>query len=199
MLKKEIKVIDILGSSFALHRFGGKVSLFIKENIGEVKEQTLILINLRGLDPLDYEFIDLAFGNIFNSSLINDNIYLAFIADKWETEELLTGVIHIMKFKGLGGQSDAKLLVDNGVNLILVDEDDNIKYLSALEDLHLNVLNEIETFEVITSSEIQEKFKFSPEQTTDILTKLLKSKFIYKTQISNIPYYSSIKKSIFKI
>jgi hypothetical protein len=196
MIKKEINVINILSSSFALHRFGGKVNLFIKENIPEVKEPTLVLINLRGLDPLDYEFIDLAFSDIFLSSLTNDNIFLAFISNKWEKEELLTGIIHIMKIKGTAGQSDDELLIKNGINLIIVDEDDKVTYLSALDEMHLNVLKVIETVETIASSEIQEKFSLNAEQTTDILGNLLKSKFIYKTYASSSPLYSSVKRNI---
>lgn len=196
MIKKEINVINILSSSFALHRFGGKVNLFIKENIPEVKEPTLVLINLRGLDPLDYEFIDLAFSDIFSSSLTNDNIFLAFISNKWEKEELLTGIIHIMKLKGTAGQSDDELLIKNGINLIIVDEDDKVTYLSALDEMHLNVLKVIETVERIASSEIQEKFGLNAEQTTDILGNLLKSKFIYKTYVSSSPLYSSVKRNI---
>jgi hypothetical protein len=101
-----------------------------------------------------------------------------------------------MKIKGTAGQSDDELLIKNGINLIIVDEDDKVTYLSALDEMHLNVLKVIETVETIASSEIQEKFSLNAEQTTDILGNLLKSKFIYKTYASSSPLYSSVKRNI---
>lgn len=196
MIKKEINVVSILNSSLALHKFGRKVNLFIKENISEIQEPTLILINLRDLDPLDYEFIDLAFNDIFTLSLINSNIFIAFISDKWETEELLTGILHILKLEGETGQSDEEILIKNGINLILVNEENEIQYLTTLDKVHIDVLKSIEVVESISSSEIQNKFKLNAEQTTEILSNLQKCKFIYKTTTSNGPLYSSIKISI---
>ena len=193
MIKKEIKVINILNSSFALHKFGRKVNIYIKETLPEIHEPTLIIINLRDLDPLDYEFIDLAFNDIFTLSLSNSNVFLAFISNKWEAEELLTGIIHILKLKGNPGQSDEELLINNGINIILVNEENKIQYLTSLDKIHIDVLKSIEIVESITSSEIQDKFKLNAEQTTEILSNLLKCKFIYKTTASNGPLYSSIK------
>ena len=57
--------LDILKSRFALHDIGNKAKKAIEVKLLDMKEPTVFILNLRDVDPLDYEFVNIAFSNIF--------------------------------------------------------------------------------------------------------------------------------------
>jgi hypothetical protein len=193
-LKKiSIDIVQILQDKMALH-VGNKVRAHIDKHISN-DSPILVLLNLKDADPIDYEFINNAFAEIVKKSLKEENIFIAFIgAGKWETEELYTGLTKIFDLKD-GGDSDKEILIKNDHNFIIINTNNDAIYLTSLNDRNMKVLKEIDEKGSIYSSQIQEKFKFNAEETTEILNTLLRCKFIYKTEG---PVYHSIKCLIFK-
>ena len=173
----------------ALHLFGKPVSNFIDQKMDGIVELTLIVINLFGADPLDYEFINIAFSRIIEKYQKDKNIFIAFKAGNWEREELFTGITKILRLKKKYDQSDKDILIENGINLIIVNDKNETIYVTNLDKMYIDVLKKIENNEKTSSLQLQKIFNLNAEDTSRILSKLLNSKFIYET---DGPFYHAI-------
>jgi hypothetical protein len=182
MNKIEINIVkDILKSNMALHEFGRPVSKAIGKNLSDMTQMTLFVLNLREADPLDYEFVNIAFEEIVNRNLKDTNLYLAFKAGKWETEELFTGLTKILKLRKELNKTDEDILTANGIHLLIINDNGEPKYFTSLSGKHLNVLSHIQAKEAVSSGDIQQTFDLIVEETSEILSDLLRSKLIYST------------------
>lgn len=192
MKKKEVNVVrDILKSRIAISEFGTPVREYLTTQL-PVTGPTLFIIDLNETNPIDYRFINIAFSEIINEYLFGDYTYLIFRVNKWELEELFVGISDILKLKLRNGISERQLLIENGFNLITVDDTIQASYLADLPENQYKILNEIEKNEIVSSSKLQEQFSLIPEETTSILQNLIKKKFIYKVDNGNTPGYKSV-------
>jgi hypothetical protein len=193
MEKTELNIGKILGSKMALHNIGKKAYKEIEVTLKEMQKPTLFVINLRETDPIDYEFVNVAFNEIFKKYLSDPNLFLAFKSGEWEMEELFTGLTKIMNLKKEGDESDKELLMKNNISLIVINDKDETIYVTSLSGTHMAILKDIESTAGTTSGQIQSKFNLNAEDTSHILTNLLKYKFIY--HLSG-PIYHSVNKLI---
>lgn len=194
MIKIEINIIgDILKSSMALHEFGRPVYRAIEEKISMLEAPTLFVINLRGADPMDYEFVNISFSGIVEQYLSNPNLFIAFKAGKWETEELFIGLTKILKLKKKVSQTDIDALKEHGINLITISDTDETSYVTNLSSKHMEVLQKIQESDKTSSADIQQTFSLNAEDTSEIILDLIKCKFIYSTVG---PVYHSINSLI---
>jgi len=197
MNKIEINIVeDILDHRFALHDLGKPVAKFLAEIIEKIIEPTLIIINLRNADPMDYEFVIVSFRELILKYLKDPNLYLVFKVSKDEKEELFRGFIDILGQKKNEGGDEIETLKRLNFFLITVTDDNEVEYLTSLCEKDMDVLKEIETHNNVQSKQIQDIFKMIAEDTTQILQNLMTNKFIYKTDEVSGPFYNSIK-SIF--
>lgn len=199
MKKVEINIVeDILKSSMALHEFGRSVYKVIEKQISKIDEPTLFVLNLIGADPLDYEFINIAFADIIKQNKVDPNLYLVFKAGNWEIEELFTGLTKILKLKrDADEETDKDLLIENGVHLIIIKDTGDTMYVTSSSSKHMEVLKEIEANEKTSSAEIQQKFNLNVEDTSKILSELFRNKLIYRINYSTDgPFYYAVKNSI---
>lgn len=189
MNKEEVNITAILNSRMALHDFGIPVKKLLNSRLNDINNRTLFIINLKGVNPMDYEFVNISFHEIIDKYINDKNVYIAFKVDKWELEELCTGILDILNLKSAGAKSEMDTLKVNQFDFIYIDQNNETKYVSSYSESHLDVLKDIEGRECTSSTEIQSKFGLIPEQTTKILEDLKKSKFIYEIEG---PKYCSI-------
>lgn len=197
MKKVEINIAkDILQSSVALYKIGRKVSDYINERkFLELDEPLLLIFNLLETDPVDYKFMVSAFENTIRKNFDSENLFLAYRTDVWAAKEVIKTYLVICRINASSAKSDEDQLRENGKSLLLIEKNNEMNYVSSLDEKHLGVLKEIESRGVVDSTQIQSKFQLKPEETTSILNKLLHCKFIYRTEGS---MYHSIKSLILK-
>jgi hypothetical protein len=196
MEKIELEIIKILETKLAIHLFAPRVREKIRETVSLLNRPTLLIINLRNNDIMDYGFAQIAFEDVFVDHN-NKHLFVAILIDGYDLDELFSGIVHIRNYDTSDNLSDKERLIKNGTNIVLVDSQNNISYLTNLSEEHMQVLREIELHEKVTSEHLQKKFSLIAERATKILEELLNSKFIYsKDEGPNTRYYFSIKRLI---
>jgi hypothetical protein len=191
MERIEINIIDdILKSPMALHDFGIPVRKVINEKISDIVDPTLVVLNLKGANPMDYEFVNISFNEIIKCSQTNNNLFIAFKVDNSEFDELCTGIIDILGYKTEKGEAERSTLEKKSFSMIYIDGKGDTLYLSSLSQIHMDVLKEIESHPKLSDDQIKEKFKLNVEDTYKILNSLLENKFIIRF---DGPVYTAVK------
>jgi hypothetical protein len=196
MEKIELEITELLETKLAIHFFAPIVREKISATVADLNKPTLVIINSRNTDIFDYGFAQIAFQDILGDNE-NENLFVAFFIDGYDKDEFFSGIVHLRNFDNFDKLSDEELVKKNGINLILVNNQNEISYITNLSDEHKQVLKEIENHEKVTSDHLQKKFSLMAEKITKILDELLKSKFIYSSEEApDTRFYFSVKRLI---
>lgn len=190
MKKIELNIAkDVIKTNIAAQHNAAKLSNNIEKTLASITEPTLIIVNMLGVEWLDYKFIVLGLSKLIQAHRTDENIYLIIKANKYEKEEIFLGISFLLSNNNDESIAETNI-IENGYWLIIVDHENSYNYLSSLTEKQIEVLNSLEECETMSSSEIQEKFSLIPEETAKTIEDLLKCKFIFKI---NGPLYKSIK------
>jgi hypothetical protein len=175
-----VKEILIYPDALAPRR-GEKVRLFLERLMEKIKNPTLLHINLKEADPIDYLFSKVAFGQIFklgSEKTIIDTIY--YIDTTSQKDNLLNGFLHFIN----PAYTSSGSLEDDFVNAdlsIKIADNKSLQFISRQEKEDLLLLDFVNEMGEISIDDVFSKFKkeIKPQKITETVERLKLKRFIY--------------------
>lgn len=196
-MEKKIITIDIiqnvLQASAAVGPYRGKeVSDFLEHEVEKITSKSVLVIDIRKALPLQYVFCQYAFGPLLKSLQEGKSLPTVFKMHEHHKQCFFRGIIKYIN-KNLPRNESEKAFIESGLfTMILLDNSEDIQYISNLEPLENEILNFVNEAQSISQRDIIEaKTAKEPADIIDTLRSLDRKGFVLHTK-NGIEEYSSI-------
>ena len=199
--KIEVDIAGLLNSAAMVGMYRGKeVWGEVEKEMNEVLDYSMVMIDIRGANPLQYEFCQYAFGPLFNE--LNRGAwphkYVIFKMYDFHKPGFFRGVLKDLGTELPRRESEdgfvsagfyAKLIVGDIDNIIFVGKEN----LNEAQSRTLDVLNDMKD---ATARQVVEKLNSPEEVIVDSLRFLVEKKFVVGPydQGNGTPHYYSLYK-----
>lgn len=192
-----VKEILIYPDALAPRR-GEPVKLYFEKVMHTIKNPTLLHINLKEADPIDYLFSKIAFGQIFKISSENALIDIIFYIDTTsQTDNLLNGFLHLVNplRKSLGTFQEDFINSDLSIK---ISNNKLLQFISKQESEDLLILDFVNEKGEISIDDVIVKFnkEIKPQKLTESIERLKFKKFIYSIDESIPEILISVYKNL---
>jgi hypothetical protein len=185
---------NVLQSSVAVGRYRGEeVWKILDDQVKKITPTSLLVVDIRKANPLQYNFCQYAFGPLLKmlQENKNENIPILFQMHEHHKSCFFRGVLkHIDK--SLPRSESEKAFVDAGMfTMIMLDGKNEIQYISNLSSLENEILSFVNELKSISEREIIEaKKERQPALIIDSLRSLNKKGFIVHLKNESDQYHS---------
>ena len=186
---------DVLKSLATVGRYRGEeVYKILDEEIKKITPTTVLVVDIRKANPLQYVFCQYAFGPILKilQEYKNENKLILFHMKEHHKACFFRGVIKYID-KNLPRNKSMDAFIESGMfTMIMFDGEDEIHYIANLSSLENEILDYINELESISEIEIIEAKKelYQPSDIIDSLRSLDKKGFIVHLKNGNDQYHS---------
>lgn len=197
-MEQKIISIDIiqsvLQSPVAVGRYRGEeVCKILDEQVKEITPNSLLVVDIRKANPLQYNFCQYAFGPLLKMLQGNqsENIPTLFRMHEHHKPCFFRGVLKYVD-KSLPRSESAKAFVEAGMfTMILLDGKNEIQYIANLSSLENEILSFVNELKSISEREIIEaKKELQPAHIIDSLRSLYKKGFIVHLKNGEDQYHA---------
>ena len=197
--RRDIDIMNLLGSANMVGIYRGKEAWGeIEKQMDEVLDNTLVVINIRQANPLEYKFCQYAFGPLFEA--LNSgrwlHKYVIFQMYDFHKPGFFRGILKHLG-KELSRKESEKGFISAGFYAKLITGDEElisfVGNLSSNQERTLDVVNELKE---VTARQVVEKLDLSEENVVDALRFLVEKYFIVRlaAQVDRAPHYYSFYK-----
>lgn len=185
---------NVLQSPAAVGRYRGhEVSEFLNLQIKTILPKSILIIDIREANPLQYNFCQFAFGPLLKMIQKNksENIPTIFQMQEHHRPFFFRGVIKYID-KSISRSASEQAFIQSGMFTMLMLEGKNtIEYIANLNFIELEILNFVNESSIISEREIiKAKKKIQAANIIDALRTLNKMGFIIHHNNSNDTYNS---------
>jgi hypothetical protein len=174
-----VKEILIYPDALAPRR-GEPVKLYFEELVKTINSPTLIHINLMEVDPIDYLFSKIAFGQIFkigSENVLIDTIY--YVETTSQEDNLLNGFLHLLNSAyGIGSFQVDFINADLSIK---ISKKKLLQFISKMEIEDQLLLDFVNEKGEVSIDDVINKFRkeIKPQKITEAIERLKFKKFIY--------------------
>ena len=200
--KENIKIRDILNKRDNAYKATGiKLAEQINSVLKKSAKPLFLVLNFHDLELLTYGFVEVALKEIVNYTMENNDVIVLYEINKFELEELITGIIDMLELQSKNQDKLGELeLLENHYFLSYKGEDNTIKYIAQLNEVEKDILKIIEKEGETTHNKIDEILKSEHksnycEDIAKSVEKLFSLGFIFQIEKShdNPSVYYSLK------
>lgn len=191
-----IDIIDeILIRPEALNSYlGQEVNGFLADQLDKIKVPTLINIDLRKANPIDYSFTKDAFGTFYQRVTFDETIDSVFYLNNSQVKSLYWGLLEfeMRKLNGVGDYEN-EFKISNSIKISTEKKD--LQFVSNFKEIELKILNFINSCNTITDKDLYLYFTsegISYDDIIDSIRSLRAKKFIYTDEIAPQKQFISI-------
>lgn len=179
--KNEIEVVDLLGSRAMVGMYRGKEAWSAVEKLlDEVTNNTLVLIDIRRANPLQYEFCQYAFGPLFEA--LNSgrwqHKYLIFQMYDYHEPGFFRGVLKYLGKELLRKESEKGFISAGFHAKLIVGDEPFISFVGSLTENEERILGMVNEMKKVTAKQVVEILNLPEEVTVDALRILLEKYFV---------------------
>ena len=183
---------NVLQSPVAVGRYRGEeVCKIIDDKANNISSLSILLIDIRKANPLQYNFCQYAFGPLINKLQHNKNVPTIFRMHEHHKACFFRGVLkHIDK--NLSRNDSEKVFIESGMfTMLVIDSQTEVKFISSLSHIEEEILYLINHSKVISERDIIEtKKEMQPAHIIDALRSLDKKGFILHLKNDTDQYHS---------
>ena len=179
--KKNLDIVNLLNSAAVVGIYRGKeIYAEVEKVIDKISDNTLVLIDLRQANPLQYVFCQYAFGPLFQS-LKNQrwqHKYVIFHMYDLHKPVFFRGILKYLGRELERKESENGFVAAGMYAKLVVGDDENIEFIGNLQENEEHLLNVVNDCKEITSIKAAEKTGLTGEIVVDALRSLARKYFI---------------------
>lgn len=196
--KRDIDVVNLLGSAAVVGEYRGKEAWrAIEKQIEEEVDSTLVLIDIRGANPLQYEFCQYAFGPLFQA--LNSgrwkHKYVMFQMHDFHKPGFFRGILKRLGTELPRKESEKGFISAGFYTKLILGDGELITFVGKLNENQQRTLNVVNELKEATAKQAVERLALSEEIVVDALRFLVNNYFVVTVQgpPGAITYYSFYK------
>jgi len=183
---------NVLQSPVAVGRYRGEeVCRILEDEVKNIKQASLLVVDMRKANPLQYNFCQYAFGPLLQKLQHDKSIPIIFQMHGHHKPCFFRGVIKYIDISLPRNESE-KAFIESGLfTMILLEGENEIQYISRLSSLESEILSFVnETISISQREIIETKKEFQPEDIIDSLRSLDNKGFLLHLSDGNEEYHS---------
>lgn len=192
--KGDIDVVSLLGSTAMVGMYRGKEAWGeVEKQMDEVADNTLVLIDIRRANPLQYEFCQYAFGPLFEA--LNSGRwlrkYVIFQMYDFHKPGFFRGVLKHLGTELPRKESEKGFVSAGFYAKLVVGDDELISFVGSLSENQQRILHVVDEMREVIAGQAVEKSDLSVEIVVDALRFLVMKYFVVgpDVQLDPTPHY----------
>lgn len=197
--KKDVDIVNLLGSAAMVGMYRGKEAWGeVEKQVDEVLDNTLVLIDIRRANPLQYEFCQYAFGPLFEA--LNSgrwlHKYVIFRMHDFHKPGFFRGILKHLGTELPRKESEKGFVSAGFYAKLVVGDEELISFVGGLTENQKRTLDVVNEMKEATAKQVVEKLDLSEETVVDVLRFLVKNYFVVRpaAQVDTTPHYYSFYK-----
>lgn len=194
--KEYFDIVKPLNSPVVIGMYRGKeIWTEIEKLIDKISDDTLVLIDLRRANPLQYVFCQHAFGPLFKA--LKDqrwqHKYVIFQMYDFHKPGFFRGILKHLGSELPRKESESGFVTAGMYAKLIVGDEEKINFIGNLNTNEQTILDVVNEFKQITSMEAAEKTDLAGEIVVDTLRSLVQKYFVVEhvDESSQAYYYYS--------
>jgi hypothetical protein len=197
--RRDIDIVKVLDSAAMVGMYRGKeVWNQVEIHMDEVADNTLVLIDIRGANPLQYEFCQYAFGPLLEN-LNSDRWlqkYVVFRMHDFHKPGFFRGILKHLGTDLPRKESESRFVSAGFYAKLIVGDEQRISFIGALNENQVRTLDVVNELIEATARQVVEKLGLPEEMSVDALRFLVRNYFVAmpaaQTDVTHY-YYSFYK------